>query len=246
VRLSSRGPGFFRQRRVGLRGREFMLIKLRTMRTDAERGTGAVWAKQDDPRCTPLGRVMRHLHLDEFPQLINVIFGDMSLVGPRPERPEFVVRLQREVPGYNDRHMVRPGITGLAQILLPPDRDTHDVRRKVVVDRHYIRHCGFWLDIRLLMFTGLRLLRLPVSWCNWLAPLPALETIPDLPDRPDVASDTAMAASDVPFVAAPPPPATRTKPGSRPAIPVSAPVLARQDITPLPDRGSLTGPGSTL
>jgi len=161
IRLTSPGPALYRQTRVGLNGKPFAICKLRTMRQDAERGTGAVWARKDDPRVTPLGRVLRKLHLDELPQLINVIRGEMTLVGPRPERPEFVAVLAREVPGYLDRLRVPPGVTGLAQVNLPPDEDIESVRGKLSLDLEYIRRASFSLDIRLMACTLLRLVGVP-------------------------------------------------------------------------------------
>ena len=116
VRLTSAGPGIYRQRRVGQHGRTFVMYKLRTMRCNAEAGTGAVWSSAGDPRATRLGRALRYLHLDELPQLVNVLRGEMSLVGPRPERPEFVHHLADRIPGYLDRLAVPPGLTGLAQL----------------------------------------------------------------------------------------------------------------------------------
>jgi hypothetical protein len=143
---------------------------------------------------TPVGRVLRKLHLDELPQLFNVLRGDMSLVGPRPERPEFVGPLSDAIPGYAERHRVRPGVTGLAQIQLPPDTDVESVRRKLVLDRCYARRCGLWLDLRILLGTALylagfsydrvrRLARLP----NPLADGPAAGPRP--PARADRVSD---------------------------------------------------------
>lgn len=157
VRLTSRGPGVFRQTRVGRNGRVFVMYKLRTMSLDAEAGTGPVWAQQVDPRVTRLGRVLRRLHLDEFPQLFNVVKGEMALVGPRPERPEFVARLARELPDYLDRLAVRPGITGLAQINLPPDSTLDDVRRKLVLDLEYVARGSLLFDVRIFLATFLRL-----------------------------------------------------------------------------------------
>jgi lipopolysaccharide/colanic/teichoic acid biosynthesis glycosyltransferase len=136
------------------------MYKLRSMRTDAERGTGAVWARQGDSRITPLGYWLRKLHLDELPQLFNVIRGEMSLIGPRPERPEFVTLLSEEIPGYAARLLVRPGVTGLAQINLPADRDLNDVRRKIVLDHEYIETGSLLLDARILCCTLLRMLGL--------------------------------------------------------------------------------------
>lgn len=157
IRLTSRGPGLYRQRRVGLHGRTFYMCKLRTMRHDAEVGTGAVWAAHRDPRVTPIGRFLRATHLDELPQLFNVLVGHMNLIGPRPERPEIVPTLAEEIPGYAQRLMVRPGVTGLAQINLPPDVNLDCVRRKLRLDLEYIETANSWLDLRILLCTGLRI-----------------------------------------------------------------------------------------
>lgn len=157
VRLTSRGPTIYRQIRVGLDGRTFMMYKLRTMRQDAEVGTGAVWAQPNDARITFVGRILRALHLDELPQLVNVIKGEMALIGPRPERPEFTQTLALRLPGYMQRHAARPGITGLAQVTLPPDSDLESVRRKLAVDLEYARYATVWLDTRILLATSLRL-----------------------------------------------------------------------------------------
>jgi lipopolysaccharide/colanic/teichoic acid biosynthesis glycosyltransferase len=157
IRLTSRGPAIYRQVRVGMHGRTFTMFKLRTMRQDAESGSGPVWARLHDPRVTPLGSLMRKLHLDETPQLINVIRGDMTLVGPRPERPEFTQVLAYKIPGYMQRHLVRPGITGWAQIHLPPDTDLESVRRKLILDLEYVQLASLGLDIRIFLVTLLRL-----------------------------------------------------------------------------------------
>lgn len=158
VRLTSRGPGIYRQTRVGFAGRHFRLYKLRSMRADAEAGSGAVWARLGgDPRVTRFGRVLRKTHLDELPQLFNVVKGEMALVGPRPERPEFTHKLALAIPGYMERHAVRPGITGLAQINLPPDTDLDSVRRKLVLDMRYITDGGLWLDTKIMACTLARL-----------------------------------------------------------------------------------------
>ncbi len=157
IRLNSRGPGVYSQTRVGRGGRIFTMYKLRSMRIDAEAGTGPVWAGVNhDPRVTRLGYWLRKLHLDELPQLFNVVRGEMSLVGPRPERPEFVRVLGEQVPGYLDRLAVKPGVTGLAQVNLPPDTDLDSVRRKIVLDCQYIESAGLLLDIRLIACTILR------------------------------------------------------------------------------------------
>jgi lipopolysaccharide/colanic/teichoic acid biosynthesis glycosyltransferase len=138
-----------------------MMYKIRTMVHGAESRTGPVWAAYNDPRLTRVGRVIRKLHLDELPQLWNVIKGDMSLIGPRPERPEFTHRLAQEIPGYLDRLMVLPGVTGLAQVNLPPDTDLESVRRKLVLDLEYIVSAGAWLDFRLLIGTAFRAVGVP-------------------------------------------------------------------------------------
>ena len=158
IRLTSRGPGVYRQVREGKHGRIFTMYKLRSMRIDAEAKSGPTWsASGADPRVTLLGFWLRRLHLDELPQLWNVVRGEMALVGPRPERPEFVKILAEQIPGYKDRLAVLPGITGLAQINLPPDSDLDSVRRKLIVDVDYIESAGFWLDVRILFCTLLRM-----------------------------------------------------------------------------------------
>jgi lipopolysaccharide/colanic/teichoic acid biosynthesis glycosyltransferase len=157
IRLTSNGPGVYSQTRVGRGGRIFTMYKLRSMRIDAEAATGPVWAGvSSDPRVTSLGWWLRKLHLDELPQLFNVLCGDMSLVGPRPERPEFVRVLGEQVPDYLGRLAVKPGVTGLAQVNLPPDTDLDSVRRKIVLDRQYIESAGLLIDIRLIFCTILR------------------------------------------------------------------------------------------
>jgi lipopolysaccharide/colanic/teichoic acid biosynthesis glycosyltransferase len=137
------------------------MYKLRSMRCDAEARTGPVWASAGhDPRVTPLGYWLRYLHLDELPQLYNILRGEMALVGPRPERPEFVGLLAEQIPGYWERLKVKPGITGLAQINLPPDTDLHSVRCKLVLDREYVERGGLVLDARIVLCTLLRLVGL--------------------------------------------------------------------------------------
>ncbi|MCC6127013.1 MAG: sugar transferase [Pirellulales bacterium] len=162
VRLTSRGPAIFTQTRVGHKGRIFKMFKIRSMTHNAEARTGPAWTQTADPRVTPLGRFMRKFHFDELPQLFNVLRGEMSLVGPRPERPEFVKILSRRIPDYANRHAVKPGITGLAQLNLPPDSDLDSVRRKIMLDLEYIQTATLWLDLRLLLCTALRIAKLPV------------------------------------------------------------------------------------
>lgn len=153
VRLTSPGPAIYRQRRVGRHGRPFTMYKLRTMRHDAEATTGPVWAAREDPRYTPLGRWLRRLRLDEVPQFWNVLKGDMSLVGPRPERPYFVEKLAREIPLYSRRHRVRPGITGLAQVKWKYDASLEDVRQKVKYDLFYLENMSLRMDCKILLRT---------------------------------------------------------------------------------------------
>jgi sugar transferase (PEP-CTERM system associated) len=153
VKLTSKGPALYRQSRVGLDGAVFTLYKFRSMRTDAEKLTGAVWASKDDPRVTPFGRVLRKLRLDELPQLINVIRGEMSLVGPRPERPEFVRTLSEQIPYYRQRHCVRPGITGWAQINHKYGDTLEDTIRKLEYDLYYIKYMSFGLDLYIIFHT---------------------------------------------------------------------------------------------
>lgn len=159
TKLTSRGPCFFRQTRVGLNGREFQVWKIRTMVIDAEALTGPVWSVTGDPRITRLGHFLRASHIDEFPQLLNVLAGEMSLVGPRPERPEFVSQLEWQMDNYRDRLNVRPGITGLAQMLLPADSDTESVRIKLKHDLYYVRHMSLGLDLKILVHTAWDLVR---------------------------------------------------------------------------------------
>ena len=152
VKLDSRGPAFFRQTRVGLYGQSFSLIKLRSMRTDAEKG-GAQWAAKDDPRVTRIGRLIRKLRIDELPQAWTVLKGEMSFVGPRPERPEFVSDLEDKLPYYAERHMVKPGITGWAQINYPYGASIEDSRHKLEYDLYYAKNYSPFLDLLILLQT---------------------------------------------------------------------------------------------
>src|SRR5579883_682622 len=171
VKVSSPGPVIYRQRRIGLRGRAFTIYKIRTMFLDSERD-GPTWAVPGDPRVTPVGSILRLTHLDELPQLLNVLMGEMSLVGPRPERPEFVEKLEHDLPGYRRRLAVRPGVTGLAQVQQPPDTDLASVRRKLNYDLCYVERIGIWLDVRLIAGTVLKCLGVPFTWIGWIRQLP--------------------------------------------------------------------------
>lgn len=153
IKLTTRGPAFYTQTRLGRNGRPFTIYKMRTMIHKAEALTGPRWSLPGDPRVTRIGAFLRATHLDELPQLLNVLKGDMSLIGPRPERPEFLPELEEEMPGYRNRLCVRPGVTGLAQIQLPADSDVQSVRRKLAYDLYYIRFMSPWLDLRLLFCT---------------------------------------------------------------------------------------------
>jgi lipopolysaccharide/colanic/teichoic acid biosynthesis glycosyltransferase len=162
VRLTSRGAALYRQTRVGRDGHIFTMYKIRSMYLDAESRTGAVWTTcPKDPRITPIGRFLRATHLDEFPQLWNIVKGEMALVGPRPERPEFVELLHKVVPGYTERLQVAPGVTGLAQVNLPADSDIESVRRKLALDLKYISRGSLLYDLRLIAATAIPLIGIP-------------------------------------------------------------------------------------
>ncbi len=154
VRLSSPGPILFRQQRVGKGSVSFTLYKFRSMWANAEADSGAVWAKKDDPRITPVGRWLRKLHLDELPQLFNVLRGDMSIVGPRPERPEFVTELEKQIPYYRQRHCVKPGITGWAQINHKYGDTIEDTIIKLEYDLYYIKNLAPALDAFIIFHTA--------------------------------------------------------------------------------------------
>ncbi|NNE48016.1 MAG: sugar transferase [Rhodothermales bacterium] len=153
LRVASTGPAIYRQERVGRDGKVFTMYKFRTMLKDAEATTGPVWAVEDDPRYTPFGRWLRRTRLDEVPQFWNVLKGDMSLVGPRPERPYFVSRLAEEIPLYNRRHRVKPGITGWAQVKWRYDTTLDDVQQKVKYDLFYIENMSLRMDSKILFRT---------------------------------------------------------------------------------------------
>jgi Undecaprenyl-phosphate glucose phosphotransferase len=151
VKMTSPGPVLFRQKRCGLGGGTFYMLKFRSMRVDAEKQTGAIWAVRDDPRRTVLGTFLRKTSLDELPQFLNVLWGDMSVVGPRPERPEFIKKFSKTIPSYGARHAVKAGITGWAQV--HGWRGNTSLRKRVQYDLHYITHWSPWLDLRILWMT---------------------------------------------------------------------------------------------
>jgi lipopolysaccharide/colanic/teichoic acid biosynthesis glycosyltransferase len=153
VKFTSVGPAFYSQIRLGRSGRPFRIYKLRTMAHQCEAATGPVWSIADDPRVTRVGRWLRDTHLDEIPQLFNVLRGEMALVGPRPERPEIAARIEQSFPDFQIRLLVRPGITGLAQMRMPADTDLNAVQRKLAHDLHYIRHIGPAIDARIFLST---------------------------------------------------------------------------------------------
>lgn len=153
VKLFDGSPVIYGQVRVGKDGRLFQMLKFRTMESDAETSSGPVWARDDDPRATRLGRILRKTHLDELPQLINVVRGEMSLVGPRPERPHFVEQLTGALPEYHRRLSVKPGITGLAQVNHGAEQDLTDTRKKLQLDLEYIDRMSWGTDFRILLAT---------------------------------------------------------------------------------------------
>lgn len=156
IRLTSKGPVLYFQERVGLNGMRFLLWKFRTMRIDAERETGPVWAVRNDPRRTPLGTLLRRFSIDELPQLVNVLRGDMSLVGPRPERPSFVEQFRDSWPAYEHRHKVRPGLTGWAQ--LNGLRGNTSLPDRLGYDLAYVARWTLAFDLLIILLTPLRIL----------------------------------------------------------------------------------------
>jgi lipopolysaccharide/colanic/teichoic acid biosynthesis glycosyltransferase len=172
VRLTSRGPVIYTQTRLGRGGTIFTMYKIRTMYLDSERHCGPKWSVPGDPRVTPIGRILRWCHVDELPQLVNILLGQMSLVGPRPERPEIAADLEDELAGYRRRLAVRPGLTGLAQVQQPPDTSVATVRRKLNYDLLYIERINPWLDLRLIIATALKCLGVPFAAIGWVLQLP--------------------------------------------------------------------------
>jgi lipopolysaccharide/colanic/teichoic acid biosynthesis glycosyltransferase len=172
IKLTSRGPVIYSQSRVGRGGRQFTIYKLRTMAHNCEATSGIRWATKRDSRVTLMGKLLRATHFDELPQLWNVIRGDMSLIGPRPERPQIVAMLEQKFADYSLRHTVRPGVTGLAQIQLPADTDLESVRRKLALDLVYIQKRTGWLDFRIAVGTLLKVAALPFGWIRGILALP--------------------------------------------------------------------------
>jgi lipopolysaccharide/colanic/teichoic acid biosynthesis glycosyltransferase len=177
IKLSSPGPALFTQIRVGRKGLAYKIYKLRTMRHDCEKLSGPKWSTAGDPRITPLGRLLRRTHIDELPQLWNVVRGEMSLVGPRPERPEFVDVLADALPHYRDRLLVKPGMTGLAQVQLPPDTDLASVRRKLACDLYYVHHVSLLMDLKVFFGTAFYLAGIPFSLTRAIFRMPSGEKI---------------------------------------------------------------------
>jgi lipopolysaccharide/colanic/teichoic acid biosynthesis glycosyltransferase len=172
VRLTSKGPAFYTQVRVGQGGRQFTIYKIRTMIHNCESLTGPRWSIPGDPRVTWIGHFLRRAHLDELPQLLNILRREMSLIGPRPERPEFFPELERAFPSYRDRLAVRPGVTGLAQVQLPADTDLDSVGRKLAYDLYYVQHLNPLLDLKILLCTASYALAGRIRWVNALLRLP--------------------------------------------------------------------------
>jgi lipopolysaccharide/colanic/teichoic acid biosynthesis glycosyltransferase len=177
IKLTSRGPAFYSQVRLGKNGKPYTIYKLRTMVHNCEFFSGPRWSTAHDPRVTPLGRLLRDTHIDEFPQILNVLRGEMSLVGPRPERPEFVPQLEKAIPHYRERLLVRPGITGLAQIQLPADTDLTSVERKLRYDLHYIKSVGPWLDLRIMLATAGKMARIPFRFFGAVFRIPSVREV---------------------------------------------------------------------
>lgn len=153
VKLTSKGPIIYSQTRVGKDGKLFEIYKLRTMKVDAEKDSGPVWARSNDNRLTPIGKFLRKSHMDELPQFINVINGDMSIIGPRPERPVFVDEFKKTIEGYQGRLAVKPGITGLAQVRHRYDATIEDVKKKLKYDLLYIKKMCLMSDFRIILRT---------------------------------------------------------------------------------------------
>jgi lipopolysaccharide/colanic/teichoic acid biosynthesis glycosyltransferase len=153
IKLDSRGPVLYRQQRVGRFGENFTLLKFRSMRVDAESEGAPRWAAKRDPRITRVGALIRSTRIDELPQLLNVLHGEMSLIGPRPERPHFVAQLSQVIPFYDERNYVKPGITGWAQVNFPYGASIEDAREKLSYDLYYVKNRSTFLDLLILVAT---------------------------------------------------------------------------------------------
>jgi len=158
--LTSKGPVIYTQIRCSKDGKQFKMYKIRSMVVDAETQGEAVWAGKRDPRVTAVGKFMRKLHIDELPQIVNVWRGEMTVIGPRPERPEIIKQLKQEITGYEYRMAVIPGMTGYTQLNRPPDTDVRDVRKKLILDLEYIENASLWFDIRILLGTAFKFVRI--------------------------------------------------------------------------------------
>jgi lipopolysaccharide/colanic/teichoic acid biosynthesis glycosyltransferase len=182
VKLSSPGPVFYSQTRIGLNGRRYKILKIRTMHNNCESRSGITWSQKGDMRITRIGKILRATHIDELPQLLNVLCGEMSLVGPRPERPEVIKAkgLDQLVPGYKHRLLVKPGVTGLAQVQLPADTDITSVRYKVVYDLYYVRNQSLLLDLRLLLATTFKAAGAGPRLIRWLFLLPSQRKVAEV------------------------------------------------------------------
>jgi lipopolysaccharide/colanic/teichoic acid biosynthesis glycosyltransferase len=177
VWLTSGGPVIYSQARVGRNGKWYHIYKLRTMIHNCETLTGPKWSTPGDPRITPVGRFLRKTHLDELPQLWNVLRGEMSLVGPRPERPEFANMLGKAIPHYGKRLVLRPGVTGIAQVQLPGDTDLESVQRKLAYDLYYVKNLSPWLDLRIILGTCFKVLGIPFRRIGQWCALPRFTTV---------------------------------------------------------------------
>ena len=153
IKLESPGPVFYTQERVGRNGKPFKIIKFRSMVSDAEKDTTPQWAQKNDPRITRLGRFLREIRLDEVPQLINILKGEISFVGPRPERPYFVAELEKSIPFYSQRHVTKPGLSGWAQIRYRYGATVDDAIKKLEYDLYYIKNLSIFLDLMILLET---------------------------------------------------------------------------------------------
>ncbi len=177
ARLTSRGPVVYTQVRVGLNGAHFRIYKIRSMYHQCENQWGPRWSQPGDDRVTWAGRYLRSSKIDELPQLVNVLKGEMSLVGPRPDRPSFVTELEKALPRYRERLLVMPGITGLAQLQLTPDTDLRSVAKKLICDLYYVQNMNLLLDLQMLLGTPFHFLGVPFPFFRWYLRLPTLRSL---------------------------------------------------------------------